>query len=90
MPVGCGLCPRVWLWQLDVVGEHLYRDDSCMCLVLTCVTWQLEEIGNHEFGCASWMWFVPACVVVAVWCVWGPTRVAVTVECVWCLRVWPW
>ena len=50
MAVGCGLCQRVWLWQLgvvgcrrvwrlqmNVVGSHVYGGDSLMCLVLTCV-----------------------------------------------------
>ena len=55
-PVGCGLCPRVWLWQSGVIG----------CLIVW--SWQLDVIGTHESRGASWMWLVPACVAVAVGC----------------------
>ena len=56
-PVGCGLCPRVWLWQSGVIG------------CLSVWAWQLDVIGTHESRGASWMWLVPACVAVAVGCV---------------------
>ena len=57
-PVGCGFCPRVWLWQFGVVGDRRMWP------------WQLDVIVTHEVGGASWMWFVPACVDVAAGCGW--------------------
>ena len=46
-PVGCGLCPRVWLWQSGLIG------------CLSVWAWQLDVIGTHESRGASWMWLVP-------------------------------
>ena len=75
-PVGCGLCPRVWLWHSGVIG----------CLSV----WprQLDVIGTHEFGAAWLMRFVPAFVAVAVGCGSWPKREAVAVGFGWRPRIW--
>ena len=76
VPGGCGWCPRVWLWQLDVFDAQV------------CGHGQLDVIGTHEFGGASLMWFVPAIVAVAVGCGSWPTREAVAVGFGWRPRIW--
>ena len=33
----CGWCPRVWRWQLEVVGVHVFGGANWMWLVPVCV-----------------------------------------------------
>ena len=82
VPVGCGWCPRVWLWQLDVfdpevcgmIGTHEVGAVGCgLCPQCVAVA----------VGCDWW----PTREAVAVGFGWRP-RMVMTVECVWCLRVW--
>ena len=103
--VGCGWCPRVWPWQLDVIGTHEFGDASwmwfapayvavafgCGSLLTFAARGQLEVVGVPVFAGASfWMWFVPVCVSVAGVCCWLPTRVAMADDCGWLPRVWRW
>ena len=82
MAFGYGLCQRVWLWHLGVIGSHEFGDASWMWLAPTCIAvtvecvwcprvwlWQLDVICAHEFGGDGWMGLVHACVGVAVGCV---------------------
>ena len=87
---GCGLCRRVWRWQLDVIRySRILRDGRWTWLVHPRVwRWQLEVVGVTVFAGASWMWLVPAFVAVAVWVWFGHTRVAVAVGCGCRPRVW--
>ena len=69
MPVGCGLCHRMWLWQLVVVGcPRVWRWQLDGLATHVCGAmadgrgwcprvwrWQLEGVGFHVFGAANWM-----------------------------------
>ena len=38
----CSWCPSVWLWQLEVVGTHVFGSGTCTWLVVTRVwRWHL-------------------------------------------------
>ena len=53
-PVGCGLFPRVWLWQLCLVeGPRVSR----------C---QINVVGSHVCYGGSWKWLVSPCLPVLV------------------------
>ena len=101
MAVGCGLCQRVWLRHLGVIGSHEFGDATWMWFVPTCLAvkvecvwypgvwpWTFDVIGTHEFGDGSGMWFVPACVAVAVGRGWLRPRVEIADECGWFPRLW--
>ena len=67
-------CTRVWRWQLDVAGAHLYVGGSWMWFAtrVYCAMadgrgwhprvrrWQLEVVGVPVFAGATRVWLVPA------------------------------
>ena len=58
-PVGCGLCPRVWLWQSGVIG------------CLSVWAWQLDVIGTHcGLVPGVWLWQLDV-----IWCPRAPVDV---------------
>ena len=93
MAVVCGWRPRVWMWQLGVIG-------SPKCVVAIGYDWQLDVVGPPSV-CgvgSSWMCLAPKCVAVAALgaqCVvmaigLVPTSLEVPVVCGWCPRAWLW
>ena len=60
MAFECGWCPRVWRWQLEVVGVHSFSGANWMWLVPAC-----EALA---VGC-DW---VPKCVGMAIGNDWFP------------------
>ena len=60
LAVGCGWCPNVRPWQLDVIGTHKFGDASWMWFVPACVA--------AAVGCG----WGPTRVAVTVGCGWRP------------------
>ena len=60
----CGRFPRVWRWQLEVVGVPVFAGASWMWFVPTCgavavgcgsllkcvARWQMDVVGVHMYG----------------------------------------
>ena len=70
--------PRVWRWQMNVVGVPVFAGAGWMWFVPACVA---VAVGSDWVptcqavadGCGStWMWLVPTCVVMTDECVWLP------------------
>ena len=55
----CGWFPRVWRWQLEVVGVPVFAGASWM--------WFVDAYGGN-----GRIWLAPTCMAVAVECVWCP------------------
>ena len=55
----CGWFPRVWRWQLELVGVPVFAGASWMWFVAAC-------------GSNGWIWLAPTCMAVTVGCVWCP------------------
>ena len=72
MPVGCGLCPRVLMWQMDVVRySRVWRDVKWMRLVSTCMEVAVGIRGWLGMT-GSWMCLMPKCVSMTNGCEWYP------------------
>ena len=78
MADGRGYCPRVWRWQLEVVGFHVFGAASGMWLVLACAPvaigcdWVPTYLAGIDGWGSSWRWLVPTCVAVAIGSGWCP------------------
>ena len=86
----CGWFPRVWRWQLEVVGVPVFAGASWMWLVPAFVVvapgcgpgtrvwrYHLDMVAAHGYGGDSLMYLVLTCVAMVIGCDWYP-------------RVWLW
>ena len=96
-----GWFPRVWRWQLEVVGVPVFAAASWMWLVPAFVAvalecgpgtrvWrsQLDVVGAQGYGGDSLMYLVLTCVAMVIGCDWYPRVWLWQLGMVGCSRVW--